>query len=203
MFEPFYAGDKARSQKRSGLELAVVYAVIKEHKGFIDVRALPERGSDFIVYFPVSMAGQAGALPESHEHPDHPDYRGNETVLVVDDDEDQRRIVARWLRTSGYKVLTAHNGHAAIELLDSAARAQGPAIDLVLLDMIMADDFDGLDTYKKMLEFNPRQKAIMVSGFAATDRIKEALKLGVGQYIQKPYDFDNLGRAIRRELDKT
>jgi DNA-binding NtrC family response regulator len=66
----------------------------------------------------------------------------------------------------------------------------------------MADDFDGLDTYKKMLEFNPRQKAIMVSGFAATDRIKEALKLGVGQYIQKPYDFDNLGRAVRRELDK-
>ena len=197
MFEPFYASDKARSQKRSGLELAIVYAVLKEHKGFIDVRSLPDKGSDFIVYFPVS-----GALPEIREQPDHLDFRGNETVLVVDDDEGQRRIVARWLRTGGYKVLTAHNGQAAIELLDAAVRAQGPAIDLVLLDMIMADDFDGLDTYKKMLEFNPRQKAIMVSGFAATDRINEALKLGVGQYIQKPYDFDNLGRAIRHELDK-
>ncbi|MBU4366718.1 MAG: response regulator [Verrucomicrobia bacterium] len=197
MFEPFYASDKAWSQKRSGLELAIVYAVLKEHKGFIDVRALPDKGSDFIVYFPVS-----GALPEIREQPEHLDFRGNETVLVVDDDEGQRRIIARWLRTGGYKVLTAHNGRAAIELLDSAARAQGPAIDLVLLDMIMADDFDGLDTYKKMLEFNPRQKAIMVSGFAATDRIKEALKLGVGQYIQKPCDFDNLGRAVRRELDK-
>ncbi|MFH1969891.1 MAG: response regulator [Verrucomicrobiota bacterium] len=197
MFEPFYAGDKARSQKRSGLELAIVYAVIKEHKGFIDVRALPDKGSDFIVYFPVS-----GAQPEIREQLAPLDFRGNETVLVVDDDEDQRRIVARWLRTGGYKVLTAHNGQAAIELLDSAARAQGPAIDLVLLDMIMADDLDGLDTYKKMLEFNPRQKVIMASGFAATDRIKEALKLGVGQYIQKPYDFDNLGRAVRRELNK-
>jgi signal transduction histidine kinase/ActR/RegA family two-component response regulator len=196
MFEPFYASDKARSQKRSGLELAIVYAVLKEHKGFIDVRALPDKGSDFIVYFPVS-----DALPEILEQLAPLDFRGNETVLVVDDDEEQRHIVARWLRTSGYKVLTAHNGQAAIELLDSAARAQGPAIDLVLLDMIMADDFDGLDTYKKMLEFNPRQKAIMVSGFAATDRIKEALKLGAGQYIQKPYDFDNLGRAVRRELD--
>ncbi|MFA5043094.1 MAG: response regulator [Kiritimatiellia bacterium] len=203
MFEPFYARDKAHSQKRSGLELAIVYAVLKEHKGFIDVRALPEKGSDFIVYFPVSLAGQAGALPEIREHQDHLDFRGNETVLVVDDDENQRRIVARWLRTVGYKVLTANNGRAAIELFDSAARAQGPAIDLVLLDMIMADDFDGLETYKKMLEFNPRQKAIIVSGFAATDRIKEALKLGAGQYIQKPYDFDNLGHTIRRELDKT
>lgn len=198
MFEPFYANDKARSQKRSGLELAIVYAGVKEHKGFIDVRSLPGKGSDFIVYFPVS-----GALPEIREQSDHLDFRGNETVLVVDDDEDQRHIAARWLRTSGYKVLTAHNGQAAIELLDSAAWAQGPVIDLVLLDMIMADDFDGLDTYKKMLEFNPHQKAIMVSGFAVTDRIKEALKLGVGQYIQKPYDFDNLGRAVRRELDKT
>ncbi|MCX6993380.1 MAG: response regulator [Kiritimatiellaeota bacterium] len=202
MFEPFYANDKARSQKRSGLELAIVYAVLKEHKGFIDVRALPDKGSDFIVYFPVSLAGQAGALPEIREQLAPLDFRGNETVLVVDDEEDQRRIVARWLRTDGYKVLTAHNGQTAIELLDSAARAQGPAIDLVLLDMIMADDFDGLDTYKKMLELNPRQKVIMVSGFAVTDRIKEALTLGVGQYIQKPYDFDNLGRAVRRELDK-
>ena len=197
MFEPFYASDKARPQKRSGLELAVVYAVLKEHKGFIDVRSLPGKGSDFIVYFPVS-----DALPEILEQLAPLDFRGNETVLVVDDDEGQRLVAARWLRTGGYKVLTAHNGQAAIELLDSAARAQGPAIDLVILDMIMADDFDGLDTYKKMLEFNPRQKAIIASGFAATDRIKEALKLGVGQYIQKPYDFDNLGRAVRRELDK-
>jgi hypothetical protein len=197
MFEPFYVRDKAQSLKRSGLELAVVYAVVKEHNGFIDVRAFPGKGSDFIVYFPVS-----GALPETREQPEHLDFRGNETVLVVDDDEEQRRIAARWLRTCGYKVLTAHNGKAAIELLDSAARAQGPAIDLVLLDMIMADDFDGLETYKKILEINPRQKAIMFSGFAATERIKEALKLGVGQYIQKPYDFDSLGRAIRHELDK-
>jgi len=197
MFEPFYTSDKVRSHKRSGLELAIVYAVVKEHKGFIDVRSSPGKGSDFIVYFPVSSA-----LPEVREQLDHLDFRGNETVLVVDDDEGQRRIVARWLRTSGYKVLTAHNGQTAIELLDSVIRAQGPAIDLVLLDMIMADDFDGLDTYKKMLEINPRQKAIMVSGFTATDRIKEALKLGVGQYIQKPYDFEDLGRAVRRELDK-
>ncbi|MFH1476540.1 MAG: response regulator [Verrucomicrobiota bacterium] len=198
MFEPFYTGDKTRLQKRSGLELAIVYAVLKEHNGFIDVRALPgNKGSDFVIYFPVS-----GVLPEIRESFAPSDFRGNETVLVVDDDENQRHIVARWLRTGGYKVLTAHNGQTAIELLDSTTREQGPAIDLVLLDMIMADDFDGLDTYKKMLEFNPRQKAIMVSGFAATDRIKEALKLGVGQYIQKPYDFDDLGRAVRRELDK-
>ncbi|MDD5677176.1 MAG: response regulator [Kiritimatiellae bacterium] len=197
MFEPFYARDKVRSQQRSGLELAIVYAVVKEHKGFIDVRSSHGKGSDFSVYIPVS-----DALPEVREQPDHLDFRGNEMVLVVDDDEEQRRIIARWLRTNGYKVLTAHNGRSAIELIDSAARAQSPRIDLVLLDMIMGDDLDGLDTYKKILELNPRQKAIVSSGFTKTDRIKEALKLGVGQYVQKPYDFEDLGRAVRRELDK-
>ena len=198
MFEPFYAHNKDRLQKRSGLELAIVYAVIKEHKGFIDVRALPGKGADFIVYFPAS-----GALADIREQPKNLGLRGNETVLIIDDDEDQRGVVARWLRTSGYKVLTAHNGRTAIDMFDAASRMQGPNIDLVLLDMIMGDDFDGLETYKKIREFNPRQKTIIASGFAATDRIKEALKLGVGQYLQKPYDLDHLVRAVRTELDKS
>lgn len=197
IFEPDYARDKDSSAKLSGLELAVVYAIAKEHNGFIDVRSGPGQGSDFVVYFPV-----AGACAPEQKLPLPIEFGGNETIMVVDDDEQERHNTACWLRAGGYKIVTAANGREALDLLASAEREQGPTIDLVLLDMIMADDFDGLDTYRKILESNPRQKVIMASGFAKTDRIKEALKLGVGQYIQKPYDFEALGRAVRQELDK-
>ncbi|MBI2440758.1 MAG: response regulator [Lentisphaerae bacterium] len=197
MFEPYCIRESDQSVRCSGLELAVVYAAVKEHDGFIDVRSAPGRGSDFIAYFPV-----AGALTQERESPLPGEFGGNETILIVDDDDEQRLSAARWLRGSGYKVLTAHNGRAALELVDSSLQTDGAAINLVILDMIMADDFDGLDTYRKMLEFNPRQKVIMASGFAETDRLKEALKLGVGQCIRKPYDFEALGRAVRQELDK-
>ncbi|MBI2438003.1 MAG: response regulator [Lentisphaerae bacterium] len=197
MFEPGFVRDQDRSLKGSGLELAVVYAIVKEHAGFIDVRSAPGQGTIFIVYFPLSDAPAQEREPQLAL-----EFSGHETILIVDDDDRQRHSAASWLRAGGYKVFTAANGHAAIEVLDSAAKAQGPAIDLVILDMIMADDFDGLDTYKKMLEFNPRQKVIMASGFAETDRLKEARKLGVRQHIQKPYDFEALGRAVRQELDK-
>ena len=68
--------------------------------------------------------------------------------------------------------------------------------------MILADDFDGLETYKKMVEIKPGQKAVIVSGFAETDRIIQARKMGVGRYVQKPYSLEALGKAVREELDE-
>jgi len=197
MFEPFYGKPKIGSQNGSGLGLAVVYGVVKEHKGFIDVISTTGKGAVFQVYLPVS--GQAGeALPKV----ERVDYRGTETILVVDDDEEQRKFAARGLRSIGYKVLTAHSGASALEIVESVSKTSESGMDLVVLDMIMADEMDGLDTFKQMLTHNPRQKAIIVSGFAVTERIRDSLKLGVGKYIQKPYTIEELGRAVRSELDK-
>lgn len=197
MFEPFFVDEKNKQNQRSGLEMAIVYSVIKAHNGFIDVRSAAEQGSEFIIYLPA-----AGALTPARADTGNLDVRGTETILVVDDDDEQHLITARWLRSMGYKVLTAHNGRAAVELVQAAAHTQGPPINLVLLDMIMADDFDGLDTYKKMLEFNPRQKAVVVSGFALTDRTREAIRLGAGRHLQKPFEIEELGLAVRGELDR-
>lgn len=198
LFEPFSARKTTNSKSGTGLGLAVVYGVVKEHKGFIDVKSKVKEGTDFVVYFPVT-----GAAPAATVKAEPVDFRGNESILVVDDDEEQRMVAARWLRSIGYKVVTAPNGREAVSMLEETARANSGEIDLVLLDMIMGDDFDGLDTYRKMLEINSAQKAVAVSGFVQTERIKEAMRLGAGQYLQKPYTVDELAKAVRAELDKT
>ncbi len=74
--------------------------------------------------------------------------------------------------------------------------------DLLILDMIMDPGIDGHDTYKKIIENHPGQKAVIASGFSETDRVKEAQKLGAGQYIKKPYTLEKIGMAVKAELSR-
>ena len=96
----------------------------------------------------------------------------------------------------GYSVATVSSGEKAIEYMKKESA------DLLILDMIMNPGIDGLQTYKDILELHPGQKAIIASGFSETDRVKEAHKLGAGQYIRKPYSLKKLGLAVRTELRK-
>lgn len=195
VFEPFFIRKRLGHSSASGLGLAVVYGVVKDHKGFLEVEIMPGKGTHFKLFFPVS-----GQTP-SDSIQDIPDCRGTETVLVVDDDEEQRRFTDRVLRSLGYRVLMAHNGRTSLDVFKKE-HSEGRTVALILIDMIMADDFDGLTTYRKILEIQPGQKAIVLSGFTITDRIKEAMSEGVGQFIQKPFTIEELGKAVRRELDR-
>jgi two-component system, cell cycle sensor histidine kinase and response regulator CckA len=125
------------------------------------------------------------------------EYMGRgESILTVDDIEAQRQMTSRMLEKLNYRVETASRGEAAVEYLKTYD------VDLVLLDMIMDPGMDGLDTYKKIIEFKPNQKAIIVSGFSETDRVNEAQTLGAGAYVKKPYILETLRLAARAELDK-
>ena len=95
-----------------------------------------------------------------------------------------------------YRVTSVSSGEAAVEYL------KANKVDLVVLDMIMDPGMDGLDTYKKILEIHPEQKAIIVSGFSESERVREAQDLGVGAYVRKPYILERLGLAVRKELDR-
>lgn len=197
IFEPFYTHKRWPQRRTSGLGLTVVYRVVKSHHGYIDVRSQEGKGSTFLLYFPVLQAGA------EHREERLLDFSGTETVLVVDDYEEHRKAAASLLEVLGYRVLTAESGRAAVRLFEQRKAELGhPGIDLVVLDMILADDFDGLETYKKLIEISPGQKAVIVSGFAETERIVAARKLGVGRYVQKPYSLETLGRAVRAELDE-
>ena len=124
-------------------------------------------------------------------------YRGKgETVLIVDDMPEQREIVSSMLASLGYAVSAVSSGEAAVKYLKTSS------VDLLLLDMIMDPGIDGLETYKRILKIHPGQKALIASGFSETERVREAMSLGVGGYIRKPFALEQIGSAVRHELDR-
>ena len=125
------------------------------------------------------------------------EYMGKgESILVVDDVRGQRDLASRMLSKLNYKVATVSSGEEAIGYLKTNKA------DLIVLDMIMDPGMDGLETYEKILEINPAQKAIIVSGFSESERVRQAQKLGAGDYLKKPYVIEKMGLAVRKELDR-
>ena len=191
IFEPFFT-KKVMGRSGTGLGMAVVWGTVKDHNGHIDVQSLTERGTTFTLYFPATREKyKKNQFPLSIE-----DYMGKgESILVVDDVEEQREIAFSMLKRLGYSVILVSSGEEAVDYLANHS------VDLVILDMIMDPGIDGLETYQRILEFHPGQKAIIASGFSETDRVKEALRLGVGAYVKKPYLLEKIGFAVRDELD--
>ena len=176
----------------TGLGMAVIWSTVKDHKGYIDIKTEVGEGTQFDLYFPVTrMEMTEPDLPESIQA-----YKGTEKILVVDDVQEQRLIAKQFLAKIGYHVDVAGSGEEAIEYLKSQK------VDLVLLDMIMDPGMDGLATYEKILEIHEGQRAIILSGFSESGRVKKALNLGAGAYVKKPYELHDLAKAIRDELDK-
>ena len=192
IFEPFYT-KKVMGRSGTGLGLAVVWGAVKDHHGYIDVQSAENRGTVFTLYFPATrdeISRTKSAIPLD-------EYAGHgESVLVVDDIREQRELVASMLGRLNYTVTTIASGEEAVEYLKKETT------DLLVLDMIMDPGMDGLDTYKAVLALHPKQKAIIVSGFAQTDRVMEAQALGAGEYLRKPYVMEKLGLAVRKALDR-
>ena len=122
-------------------------------------------------------------------------------MLLVDDEEIPREMAARMLRQLGYRVTVACDGHQAVELLEARAEQGAPPYALVLLDMVMEDDFDGLDTYRVIARLCPDQRCMLISGFSDGDRVREAQRLGAGGFLQKPFSVRQLARKVRGEID--
>jgi CheY-like chemotaxis protein len=177
----------------TGLGMAVVWGTVKDYGGYIEIRSDVEKGTTFSLYFP---ATRQKVIYDKTKIPVE-DYRGNgETILVVDDVKLQREIASSMLSELGYSVVTVSNGEEAIEYL------KNNPVDLLVLDMIMDPGMDGLDTYKRILQMNPTQKAIIASGYSETSRVKEVQNLGAGKYVRKPYQLEKIGVAIKNELGK-
>jgi PAS domain S-box-containing protein len=192
IFEPFYT-KKVMGRSGTGLGMAVVWGTVRDHNGYIDVQSVEGNGTTFRLYFPVTRQ-EATKEWETHSNED---YMGKgEKILVVDDVEEQKEIAYLLLSKLGYSVTVVSSGEEAVEYMKSNSA------DLLVLDMIMNPGIDGLETYRQILRLHPGQKAILVTGFSETLRVKEAQKLGAGPYIRKPYILRNIGVAVRQELDK-
>ena len=191
VFEPFYTR-KIMGRSGTGLGLAVVWNVVQDHKGYIDITT-GENGTTFKLYFPTTRQQPS----TERESLCIEDCRGNgESILVVDDVSTQREISCKMLDSLGYSTRAKPSGEEAVEYL------KGHSVDLILLDMIMAPGINGRETYERIVEMHPHQKVLIYSGFAETEEVKAAQRLGAGQFLKKPITLEKLGFAVKEELAK-
>jgi CheY-like chemotaxis protein len=192
IFEPFYTR-KEQGRSGTGLGMAIVWNTVKEHLGHIEVQSREGQGTSFTLYFPIASEKLAGTTAVEADGP--PAGRG-ESVLVVDDEVAVRNLSAAMLESLGYTARTAGSAAEALEYLSR------DRVDLVLLDMILGDGTDGLETYRRILDLHPGQRAVIISGFSESDRVRDALALGAGTYLCKPFSLQKLGEAVRGTLDR-
>ncbi len=192
IFEPFFTTKKADRKRGSGLGLSVVHSVMADHEGYVDVQSVPGQGTTFSVYFP-ACATDARVLSPSDE--DVPRGHG-ERVLVVDDDPAQLRLAEQILCRLGYQVHTVTGGEEAV------AYVAGHSQDIVLLDMVM-DGIDGAETLRRIKLQYPGQVALIFSGFASSERVEEAMRLGASAFIPKPVQLMAMANALRAALQSS
>ena len=192
IFEPFHTSKKM-GQGGTGLGMAVVWGTVKDHDGFIDCASQKGQGARFELYFPATADPVQDPPPHT---PRTPDVQGRgEKILIIDDSREQRELAAATLKELGYATATAATGEEGAALL-----AREPCA-LVLLDMMLGPGIDGLNTYRRIREHVPQQKVVIVSGYAESERVATALRLGVREYLKKPYAIAELGQTVRRVLD--
>lgn len=193
VFEPFFSKKRAGDRSGSGLGLAIVHGVVKEHHGFVDVQSQVGAGTTFTLFLP---------LTEQHAELDGgsaPAPRGSARILMVDDDPIQLRTARRVLVHLGYEVTTLGSGREALMLLRQAQGGASSGFDLLILDMLLNEDRDGLDVLESVQQLFPAQKAILVSGHAPSERAERAAGHGV-KWLSKPFTVESLAQAVSAVL---
>ncbi len=194
IFEPFFTTKELG--KGTGLGLATVYGIVKQHKGWIEVDSELEKGTTFRIYLPTTTATAAANSVPDKAPVRAPD--GHETILVVEDERDLREIITRTLIRHGYRVFQAIDGNNALQIWSEYK----DNIDLVFTDVIMPGGVNGRELAERLLREKPNLKVIYSTGYSA-DALGRDFRLDPElNYLQKPYQPDDLARIIRRRLDK-
>jgi len=189
IFEPFFTTKEMG--RGTGLGLASVYGIIKNHQGIIDVISEKGKGSTFTIYLPAS-----GKLASKEQHPSGEIVHGKETVLIVDDEETILRVSSELLTMLGYKVLAVKSGKEALDIY----RKKRNEIDFVILDMIMPD-MGGEETFQLLKAIKPGIRVILSSGYSIDGQAKKILDQGCKAFLQKPFNIEELSRKIRYALE--
>ena len=191
IFDPFYTTKE--TGKGTGLGLAMVYGIVKSHHGYIMCYSEPGVGTTFKIYFPVIKKETESSGPREEQFPIK---GGNETILLVDDEEVIRELGKEILSKFGYTVLMASDGETALEIYRENKRE----ISLVILDIIMPG-MGGRICLEKLLKINPELRIIIESGYSTNGPSKEVLKAGAKGFIGKPYNINQILKSVREALD--
>jgi CheY-like chemotaxis protein len=199
IFEPFFTTKEAG--KGTGLGLASVYGIVKNHGGFINVYSEKNHGSSFHIYLPASDAGVVDAGNSSLI--DRLVVNGEGTILLVDDEKMIMEIGQEMLEAMGYRVITAASGIEAIEKFTSIRDGNGEVdtVDLVIQDMIMPG-MGGGEVFDRLREIDPNVKVLLSSGYSFNGQAREILDRGCQGFIQKPFTMAEMSRKIREMIGK-
>jgi len=200
LFEPFFTTKEVG--EGTGLGLAQVYGIVRQHQGVIDVETELGRGTTFLIYLP---AHGEEALPAEQEQQaaapgDAPQGLG-ETILLVEDEENVRRAAKSMLESLGYAVLTAANGREALALCQSPRWSGGEStVDLVITDVVMPE-MGGMELLQRLGKTNHSLKGVAMTGYALGDSDMQALReAGFVDVVRKPFELDDLAQPVRRAL---
>jgi len=189
IFEPFFTTKDIG--KGTGLGLASAYGIVKNHNGIIIVYSEIDHGTTFNIYLPASGDKVTQDIQVSSEL-----LKGQEKILLVDDEAGTIHVEELMLKELGYTVLPALSGQEAVRLYQENIKS----LDLVALDMIMPA-MNGKDTYKELKRLNPKVKVLLVSGYSLNKQIEELMDSGCNGFIQKPFDIVQLSQKIRQVLE--
>jgi len=190
IFDPFFTTKEMG--RGTGLGMASVYGIVKNHEGFITVYSKKGEGATFNIYLP---ATEKETVKEKELKKD--EQKGSEIVLLVDDEDMIIDVGQPMLEKMGYNVLVAKDGREALEIYQKNEQE----IDIVILDLIMPD-IGGGDTYDRLKEINPEIKVLLSSGYSIDGQASEILERGCSGFIQKPFNMKKLSQKIREILDK-
>ncbi len=191
IFEPFFTTKE--KGKGTGLGLSMVYGIVRNHEGFINIYSEIGHGSVFHLYFPYNT----GDVQQKSVENQTTDFKeGNEVILLVDDEEVIRDLTREVLESQGYQVLVAKDGDDAIKIFNDCH----DRIDAVVLDMVMPQK-GGLETYRVLKKIKPNVKVLLSSGYSQEGNAQDILDEGVLDFVQKPYNINQFSKTVRRILD--
>ena len=195
IFEPFFTTKEVG--KGTGLGLATVYGIVKQHDGWVEVNSEPGKGTAFSVFLP---ANEDQVVPGKKEiAAPAPVAGGTETILIVEDEEILREMARDILMESGYRILEAGSGRQALEVW----RKSAPEIDLLLTDMVMPEGVSGVDLAERLMSDRPDLKIVFTSGYSAGEINAELLSRSHTHFLQKPYTHTTLTKIVRDALDQS
>lgn len=189
VFDPFYT-TKVKGKSGTGLGLSIVWNTVQEHNGWIELHD-NNPGAKFEIYLPATtdqMTREEGASIS-------PLHGNGESVLLIDDEQNQNELMSNLLTSIGYHTHCVTSGEQGLHYLKENT------VDIILLDMIMGEGLNGRETFEKIIEENPGQKTIVVSGYAENEEISAIKGLGVSYILEKPVTLIQVGLAIKKALN--
>ncbi len=189
IFEPFFTTKE--KGKGTGMGLPMVYGIVKNHGGWIDVQSEIGKGATFTIHLPTAVERRKTPRVEEECEP----VRGSGRILLVDDDEVVREVAADMLRSLGYRVDIASDGNEAVRYY----RQHAGETDLILLDMIMPN-MGGSECFAELQKIDPAVRVILLTGYGRDGAAQRVLDRGALGFVQKPYEVTRLSREVARAL---